>query len=140
MAIYNQFKSKLVDGSDVDLINDTIKVALLADTYVPDIDTQEFWSDVVAHEVSGSGYTAGGQTLSGKALAVDTVNDRSVFTADDVEWAGATLTARFLAVYKDTGVAGTSELLGYIQFATNQSVSGANFVIQWGSVGILTIS
>jgi len=139
-VVYNDIKLNGYDGAGIDLINDDIKVALLADTYTPDIDSDDNFDDVSGDEVSGSGYSAGGQSLANKSYSVDTTNDRAVLTADDITWAGATLTARYAVLYKDTGTPGTSKLIGYIDFGSNQSVSGSNFVIQWGSVGVLTVS
>jgi hypothetical protein len=58
-VIYNSFNRDLMNGS-VDLDTDTIKVMLNTSTYVADQDVHAKRSDVT-NEVTGTGYTAGGQ-------------------------------------------------------------------------------
>lgn len=139
-GIYNKYKVNVFSPSDVDFLADTIKVALVTSAYVPDFDNDEFFSDVIADEVVGTGYTAGGIALTTKTVTEDILNSRGVFDADDINWPGSTLTARGCVIYKDTGVAGTSKLIGYIDFLTNRTSSGGTFTIQWQSVGIALAS
>lgn len=137
MPLYNSFKKDLLDGS-IDVLNDTIKVALCTATYTPDIDTHSFFDDIT-NEVSGTGYTAGGETLGTKTNTVDTTNDRAEFDAADVTWSSSTITARYAVIYKSTGVASTSNLIGYIDFGSDQSSSSGNFTIQWDAEGIVQV-
>jgi len=137
--IYNTYKS-LTQTGGVDLANDTIKVALVTNSYTPNIDTNTYWDDVSANEASGTGYTAGGATLAGKTVTVDTTNDRAEFDASDITWSSATITARYAVIYKDTGVDSTSPLIGYIDFGEDKSTAGVDFVIQWNTEGIITTS
>lgn len=139
MPVYNTAKKKFFDAN-INLASDTIKVMLLADSYVPDLDTHEFLSQADSHEISGSGYTAGGATLSNKSTTVDTTDNEGVFDADDVVWTNATITARYALIYKDTGSASTSPLIGYIDFGANQSSQNADFTIQWNAEGILNLN
>jgi hypothetical protein len=136
MAIPNGLKTEILKGS-VNMSTDTIKVALLTATHSTNIDTQKFWSDVSANEITGTGYTAGGQALANKAVTQDNVDDEGVFDADDITWATATITARYAVVYKDTGVAGTSLILAIIDFGANKTSTGGDFVIQWNTEGII---
>tara|TARA_R100001086_G_C11848145_1_gene260670 strand:+ start:12209 stop:12625 length:417 start_codon:yes stop_codon:yes gene_type:complete len=138
MPLYNSAKQKLMDGS-IDLDTDTIKVALCTSTYSPDIDTHEDFADIT-NEVSGTGYTAGGETLANKSVTKDTTDDEGVFDADDVTWLIATITARYAIVYKDTGVSTTSWLICYIDFGSDQSSSASDFTIQWNAEGIVNIT
>jgi hypothetical protein len=58
-----------------DIVAGTIKVALVASTWAPNITTagNSLWADVSANEiVTGNGYTTGGNTVTG-AAAVATV-------------------------------------------------------------------
>lgn len=142
-AIYNSAKKKLIDGS-IDLDSDTIKVALVQSGYTPNIDSHDFFDDIT-NEVSASGYTAGGAALANKAITVDAANDRAYLDADDTSWsAGATITARYAVIYKSTGTASTSPLIGFIDFGTDRSVpSGDVFLMQWSapsSGGILYLA
>lgn len=140
MAILNTAKKKFQDGG-IDFLNDTIKVALLTDTHTTDIDTQEFFSDVNANEASATGYTAGGQALSNKTTTVDTTADDSTFDADNVTWTvSGGLTARYVAVYKDTGTASTSPLITIFDLGSNKTVTDGDFTVQWDSNGIVSFA
>lgn len=139
--IYNSFKRRLLEGG-VDFVNDTIKVALLVETYSFDSDNHEFFSDVQLSEITGAtGYTAGGNILSTKSVTQDDTDDEGVFTSSNVNWSSSTITAaRFAIIYKDTGIASTSPLIAVIDFGTNQSSLNQTFEIQWNGEGILNIN
>jgi len=49
-----------------DLVGATIKLALVSSSWTPDTSTtgNSVWADVSANEVSGNGWTAGGETLA----------------------------------------------------------------------------
>ena len=133
-VIYNIYKKSIRDG-DLDLAADTIKVALVTSSYTVDIDAHLDFADIT-NEISGTGYTAGGATLTTKTVTQDDTNNRGVFDADDVTWAVATFTARGAVVYQDTGTPATSILMFYIDFAEDKSPSEEDFTITWASTGI----
>lgn len=138
MPVFNSYKTnRLSQSPSIALLTDTIHAVLLTSAYVPNIDTQTMWADINANEVVGTGYTANGQPLANKTVVQDSPNDRGVFDADDVTWATATVTARFTALIKWTGVAATSPLIFYIDFVTDKSSSAADFTIEWDVTGIL---
>ena len=134
MAIYNKFKVEVFKG--IDLVNDTIKVALLNNAYSPNVD-HNYFSDVSANEITGTGYTTGGKTLTNPSVAQDDTNDKGVFDADDVTWSNSTITARYAVIYKDTGATTTSPLIEYIDFGEDKSSSAENFKITWNVAGII---
>lgn len=123
----------------VDFLSDTIKVALTTSSYTPNQDTHEFFSDVT-NEVSGTGYTAGGATLATKTVSYDSSTNIVKLDADDTSWSSSTITARYAVIYKSTGTASTSPLLGYVDFGQDESSSSATFQIQWSSDGILRLT
>jgi len=127
---------KALTNGGIDLDTNTIKVALVTSSYTPDEDSHNAFDDVT-NEVSGTGYTAGGATLSNVSLTVDTTNDLLKFDADDVSWADSTITARGAVIYKDTGTGSTSLLICYKDFSTDQESSGADFNLAWHANGIL---
>lgn len=138
-VIYNRFKSGLLAGDfDLDTGGNTIKVALVTSTYTPDIDTHEDFADIT-NEVTGTGYTAGGETLASQAVTKDTTDDEGVFDAADVTWSTSTITARGAVVYKDTGTPATSLLICYFDFGSDQSSSSGDFTITWNSEGIINV-
>lgn len=83
-------------------------VMLLDNAYIFDA-THEFIDDVSAHQVTGTGYTAGGQVLTG--VSESFVDPWRVFTCDTPAWATSTITAQFAVFYKNTGTPATSPLL-----------------------------
>lgn len=136
--VYNSFKRDIMNGS-IDLDTDTIKVALTTSSYTPDKDAHDNFDDVT-NEVTGTGYTAGGASLANKTVTVDNTNDLGKFDADDVTWSTSTITARYAVIYKSTGTASTSKLIGVIDFGSDKSSSAGNFTIQWSASGILTLT
>jgi hypothetical protein len=137
-VIYNAFKKNISNGG-IDLDTDTIKVALVTSAYTPDQDAHEFFSSVT-NEVVGTGYTAGGATLAGKTVTQDNTGNTGVFDANDVTWSASTITARGAVIYKSTGVAGTSQLVAYIDFGADKVSTSGDFVITWSASGILTLA
>lgn len=136
--IYNGFKKKIQDGS-INLSSDTIKIMLVTSSYSPDIDAHVF-KDAVTNEITGAGYTAGGATLANKTVTQDNTNNKGVFDADDPAWSSSTITARGAVIYKDTGVAGTSPLICYIDFGADKVSTAGTFAIVFDSAGILALA
>lgn len=130
--------------SDTSWLNDTIKAALVTSAYVPDQDAHEFYSSVTGSLATANGYTAGGATLTGKTLTTDAATNQTRLDAADVSWTAAAGTtigpARYLVVYKDTGVAGTSPLLGLVDFGADVSATGAPFSVAWDPTGVIVFT
>jgi hypothetical protein len=120
----------------IDLDSDTIMVALVTDSYTPNIDTHEFFDDIT-DEVVGAGYTADGKEITGKAVTQDNTLDAGKFDGNDVEWTAATITARAAIIWKTTGNDATSPLIRYHDFGVNKSTVGTTFKITWHVNGIL---
>ncbi len=116
----------------INLGSDTLKLLLTTASYTPDVDNHVTLSNITG-EVTGTGYTAGGATLTGVNYTVDTTNNLVQFTANAVTFTNATLTARYAVIYKSTGTASTSLLLGYIDFGENKTYSAEDFQITFPS-------
>lgn len=120
---------------------DTIKIALVKNTYTPNQDTHTYWSDVVAQEATGTGYTAGGATLASKTVAYDGTTNKIKLTAADVSWPTSTVTARYAVIYDDTpSTNATKPVLGYVDFGADQSTSSTTFQVSWATAGIFEIT
>jgi len=120
---------------------DVIKVALVKDTYTPSQDTNAYWGDIVAHEATGTGYTAGGATLASKTLAYDGATNKTKLSASNSQWPASTLTARYAVVYDDSPATNaTKPVIGYVDFGANQSTSNTTFEIVWSASGIFEIT
>ena len=135
-GVYNQFKYQSLKKL-IDLSADTIKVALLDSSHAFDADNSN-WSSVSANEVSGAGYSAGGNTLASLSLTQDDSNDRAKWDADDSTWSSATITAAHAVIYDDTATG--DPLICSIDFGGNQSVAGGDFTIAWSATGILLLA
>ncbi len=137
-TLYNSFKRDIMNGS-IDLDTDTIKVMLCTASYSPNIDTHTKRSDVT-NEVSGTGYSAGGATLSNKVVSVDNTDDEGVFTSDPVTWSSSTITARYAVFYKSRGGASSAdELIGYLDFGADVTSTAGDFTITPHSEGWINL-
>lgn len=136
--LYGNFLVKALN-KEVDWDTDTIKVALTTSSYTPNQDTHDYFNDVT-NEVTGTGYTAGGNTLASKTITYDDANNVIVLDAADTTWASSTITARYAVVYASTGTASTSPLIGYVDFGSDQSSTNGNFTITWDSTGIVRVT
>jgi hypothetical protein len=83
----------------------------------------------VSNEITGTGYTAGGVALASKAASYDASSNELRLQSNPALWTGATFTARRGVLYKDTGSAATSPLLGWVDFGADQSPAGINFSV-----------
>jgi hypothetical protein len=138
--LYGQFLSQALN-KEIDFDTDTIKVALLTNAYTPDQDAHNYYDDVVANEVSGTGYTAGGSTLANKTNSYNSATNVIVLDADDVTWSSSTITARYAVIYDATPATNaTRPLIGYVDFGSDQSSSNGNFTITWDATGIVRIT
>lgn len=126
-------------GTPVDWNTDTIKCSLHTTSYAPDQDTHTDHADTT-NETTGSGYSAGGDTLTTAAVTLDTTNDRLELDADDAQWTTASFSAYYAVIYKSTGTAANDPLLGYVDFGGTETVSSGTFTITWDAEGILQIA
>ncbi len=95
--LYATALENILDGA-VDLDADSFRMVLLDDTYTPAQNTHNAWSDLSAAEVSGSGYTAGGQSVT---LTLNRTGNEVAVDCGNVSWAASTITAKYAAVVKD---------------------------------------
>lgn len=136
--LYGTALGALASGS-INWASDTIKVALTTSTYVPDQDAHDFFNDVT-NEVTGTGYTAGGATLGTKASTYTSGTNTHMLDAADTVWTTSTITARIAVIYKSTGTAATSPLIGWVDFGADVISSAGNFTITWDAAGIFTLT
>lgn len=131
---------KSVWNKEVDLDSDAIKVMLCTSSYVPNQDTHQYKSSVT-NEVTGTGYTAGGATLTSTVVAYTAGTNTLNFDAADTVWTGSTITARFAVVYDSTpGTDATRPLICYVDFGADVVSSGGSFTIVWDAAGIISVT
>lgn len=126
--IYNSAVRDTATGA-IDFDTDTFWAMLTTSTYTENKDTHAKRSDVT-NEVTGTGYTAGGQAITVSVAAVDTANDRVVITIGPVSWAASTITARKMVVYKRRGGAATADELVFVNdFGTDVISANGTFTV-----------
>ena len=92
------FRSDIVQG-DQDLSANTLKMALYDGFATMGPTTTVYTTD---NEVVGTGYTAGGNALTGVTINTDSVNNIVYVNFNNVSWPGASFTARGALIYNST--------------------------------------
>jgi len=128
--VYPSFHESL-GKANIDLSNDNLAVALLDGNASFD-NTNDVFADVSTNEISGDGYTAGGQTLSGTSWVRNEPYMR--YKANDSTWmTNGDITAQNAVVYHEPSGA----LVSFVNFGGSKTASGtsqdqATFRIDWG--------
>lgn len=129
--IYNSALEDLARGA-IDFDTDTFKVMLVDATYAPNKGTHSKRSNVTG-EVTGTGYTAGGLTVTA-TVTRDNANDWVDVSFSNPTWEEATITARAAVIYKSRGgAASADELVAYADFGENKSSSAGDFTVTFTS-------
>ena len=145
-VFFANFKQNTMNGAangQVDFDNDPVKIALVTNVNIPDtaIGGDDFFDDLEATEVSGTGYTAGGETPG-----TPTINEAAgvvTYDAIDVSWAqnGAGFTdARHAILYHDTGTPATSALVATMNMAVDKGNTTGALTLEFAATGIFTLS
>jgi hypothetical protein len=116
------FKEELYEGIH-DLLTDTIKIALYTANADIDADTTAY---VVTDEITGTGYTAGGNTLTGTTVKSD--NGVAYVSFDNTTWASASFTCRGALIYNSTKA---NRSIAVLNFGSDKIVSNQTFQIQF---------
>lgn len=124
----------------VDWVTDSIICSLHTSAYTLDPDNHVFFSSVT-NELVNNGSTVinyARQTLGTKSVFTDVTTNTTSLRAANSAWAALTAASfRYAVIWKDTGVAGTSPLLGFVDLV-GQGVSGVTFTIDWDdTAGVL---
>jgi len=122
------FKVALLNG-EMDFssgTSQTFKIALYTSSATLDATTTAYST---TNEVSGTGYTAGGNTLS---IAANPASSGTTAFLDlaDTTWSSSSITARGALIYKSaTG----NPAIAVIDFGEDKQTSSADFVVQFPS-------
>lgn len=127
-SMYGKFLLSLLN-KEIDYESDDIYAAVITNAYTPNQDTHQYWSDVVAHELVGTGYTANGKLLVGKSMPYSSGDNKVTLDCDDLSWTGTTWSAaRYLVFYDRTpGSDATRPLICWVDFGADQSTSSQPF-------------
>lgn len=130
--VYPSYLKHLFSGT-IDLLNDTIYVALVSGSYTPNTGHTVF-GDVSSHQVTDplGGYVSGGKVLQSKTLTIS--SSQAVFDAADVTWTTATITNASGAVLWYSGATpATRYLIAWQDIGGLQSSTSATFQIVWNN-------
>jgi hypothetical protein len=124
--IYNSCLDDTVRGA-IDFDTDTFKMILVTSSYTA-AKTHAKRSDVT-NEVSGTGYTTGGNAAAATCTK-DNTNNREDITFAITSWTTATITARAGVIYKSRGgLASADELVAYVDFGTDVTSTAGTFSV-----------
>lgn len=141
MLLYD--KTTQLFGSGQCLVGNVYKVCLLSATSSTYIASHTSLSQVLAAstEVSGNGWTAGGETLASVAVNTITTNDAAFVASNISKTASAgPIGPAQAAVIANTSLGG-SPPLAFINFGeSKQADTGTDFKINWNANGIITFT
>ena len=126
-CLTNNFRQGLLVGN-YDMDSDVIKMAL----YNGSTHGFNTGAYTTVNEASGTGYTAGGVTMTGVAQATDTTNNVSYLDwSTDPSWATSTITATDCMIWDDTTVTNpATDASCYIgDFGGSKSSSAGTFTV-----------
>ena len=103
---------------------DTLKIALYTSSATLGATTSAY---TTSNEVSGTGYTAGGATLSSQAVAYDSTNQVAFFDAADPAFTTATITARGALIYNNSK---SNASIAVLDFGSDFTSTAGTFTIQ----------
>lgn len=121
-AVCNSFKQEVLGGIH-DLDTDAIKIALYTSSATLGAATTAY---TTSDEVVGSGYTAGGNTLTGAAISLDSSTAIVDFT--DTTWSSATITARGALIYNSSKA---NRAIAVIDFGGDKTSTNGDFTVQF---------
>lgn len=129
-AMCTSFKGELLGGQHnfASSGGDTFKIALYTSAASLDASTTDYSS---SNEVSGAGYSAGGETLTNNGVATSGTTAYVDFA--DVTWSTATITANGALIYNTTTGAGTgtTDAVCVLAFGGDKTSTAGDFVIQF---------
>lgn len=125
-AMCTSFKQALLDG-EMDFSSDTaqtFKIALYTSSATLDASTTAY---SVTNEVSGTGYSAGGNTLT-ISTNPTTSGTTAFLSFSNTTWSTATITARGALIYKSGG---GDPAVAVLDFGGDKTSTAGDFQIQF---------
>ena len=103
-------------------LTDTMKIALYTNSATLDATTTAYSA---TNEVVGTGYTAGGNTLTGNAISY--AGTTAWITFSDSSWTTATITARGALIYDSTQ---SNAAIAVLDFGADKTTTTGTFTVQ----------
>lgn len=128
-AMCTSFKVEILDGihafgttvARAGTTADTFKIALYTSSATLDATTTAYSA---TNEVSGTGYTAGGETLT--VVSPTSSGTTAYLDFNDVTWSTATITARGALIYNDTQ---SDKAVAVLDFGSDKTSTAGDFTI-----------
>jgi hypothetical protein len=121
-AMCTSFKSEALQGVH-DFTTDTFKIALYTSSATLSAATTAYSA---TNEVSGTGYTAGGETLTVTGGSVSTSGTTAYVDFSDVTWSTATITARGALIYNSSQA---NKAVAVLDFGSDKTSTAGDFVV-----------
>jgi hypothetical protein len=118
------FKAELYEGIH-DLIDDTIKIALFNANADLSASTTAYSTN---QEVTGTGYTAGGNTLTG--ATVRSSGTTAYVSFDNTSWSSASFTSRGALIYNSSKA---NRSVAVLNFGSDKIVANGTLTIEFPS-------
>ena len=118
-GLTNSFKQEMLQAGQ-NLATDTLKMALY--TAFADLGPTTT-AYTTTNEVVGTGYTAGGEPVTGATISVDTQTNTVYVDFDNVSWPGANFTARGALIYNVTQA---NKSVAVLDFGSDKTFTSAN--------------
>jgi hypothetical protein len=132
---YDSYLDDVMAGNIVK--TDTYYVMLTTSLYAQS-QTADLKRSAVTNEVTGTGYTAGGQAIV-PTFTKDTTNHKMVVVFPQVTWPTSTITARKAVYYKHRGGASSAdELIGVDDFGADVTTTAATFTLNATTINVGT--
>jgi hypothetical protein len=114
-AVCSSFKTEVLEGIH-NVSSDVIKIALYTSVATLNGDTTAYTS---TGEVSGAGYTTGGETITDVAVYLS--GSTAIVDFADVNWSNATFTTRGALIYNSSKA---NRAIAVLDFGADKSAAG----------------
>ena len=129
-AVCNSFKTEVLTAIHdfTASTGDTFKLSLYTNSASPTKSTTVYFTGDEVSE-SGTGYTAGGNSLTSVTPALS--SDTAVCDFSDTNWTSATITARGALIYNSTATPDNEQAVAVLDFGGDKTCTSGTFTIQF---------
>ena len=129
-AVCNSFKTEVLTAIHdfTASTGDTFKLSLYTNSASPTKSTTVYFTGDEVSE-SGTGYTAGGNSLTSVTPALS--SDTAVCDFSDTNWTSATITARGALIYNSTATPDNEQAVCVLDFGGDKTCTAGTFTIQF---------
>lgn len=121
-CMVSSFKTDMLSGNQA-LATDTIKIALYTSAATLNASTTAY---TTTNEVVGTGYTAGGNTLTGATISLD--GTTGICTFSNTSWTTSSITARGALIYNSTK---SNKAIAVLDFGADKTSTSGTFTINF---------